>query len=383
MVPFQFEGYTKMLNVQNARCFPWIAQWIARGMLCLFGFFSMTSWGAHSPSSAIKKTSVPPQVTIITSILPLQLLVQDLLDGVDARWVKTSVLVPPDQLPHDYPLKTSDLKSLVSADIVVWVSPMMESFLPDVLSQNPHMVSISIDQLPGAVKSRRLDQDVELDDHNNKKKDGMALAEHDDHHHHHGHGDSDGHLVHDPHLWLSPKNMELLVEALAKKLTVRFESMLGTASSAEDTELKNVLAMLRKNQYQAVSSIRAEVSRIKANLVEYKSKPYWVFHDGYGYFEEALGLSPSAVVTPAVNKPVGIKHVLSLKKQMSTQKIQCVFVEPQLDPRILNTIDSNNSLPRVVIDPMGSQLSEQNTFCRYCDYLQSLGQSYLQCLSHD
>jgi hypothetical protein len=69
------------------------------------------------------------EVRLLTSIKPLQLIAAAVQDDLGSP----EVLLPPGASPHHYALRPSDVRRVREADLLYWVGPDLESFLPRVL----------------------------------------------------------------------------------------------------------------------------------------------------------------------------------------------------------------------------------------------------------
>ncbi|MBA4246051.1 MAG: zinc ABC transporter substrate-binding protein, partial [Pseudomonas sp.] len=69
------------------------------------------------------------EVRVLTSIKPLQLIAAAVQDGVG----KPGVLLPPGASPHHFTLRPSDIRNVREADLLYWIGPDLETFLPRVL----------------------------------------------------------------------------------------------------------------------------------------------------------------------------------------------------------------------------------------------------------
>ncbi|WP_373082516.1 metal ABC transporter solute-binding protein, Zn/Mn family [Zhongshania sp.] len=97
---------------------------IVSGLVLAWMFCNM-AWAADKP-------------VILTSIMPLQLLAQDI--GGDA--VTVDVLAPANVSPHDFQLRPSDMQRLRSADVVLWVGPAMESYLQKAVAEQSNAIAL-------------------------------------------------------------------------------------------------------------------------------------------------------------------------------------------------------------------------------------------------
>ena len=136
------------------------------------------------------------EVNVLTSIKPLQLIAAAVQDGVG----HPEVLLPPNASPHNYALRPSDVRRVQSADLLYWIGPDMEGFLPRVIKGRT-LPSVTVQTLPG-LKLRHFAEDS----HSHEED----AAEHD-------HDHRPGTL--DAHLWLAPDNARVIAAKMAADLS--------------------------------------------------------------------------------------------------------------------------------------------------------------------
>ena len=81
---------------------------------------------------------------VVASVKPLGFIAAAIADGV----TPVKVLLPDGASEHDYALRPSDIKRLQGADLVVWVGPEMEAFMPKAVAQLPAQKSVELSDLP-------------------------------------------------------------------------------------------------------------------------------------------------------------------------------------------------------------------------------------------
>ncbi|HBO2800935.1 TPA: zinc ABC transporter substrate-binding protein [Pseudomonas aeruginosa] len=84
------------------------------------------------------------EVSVLTSIKPLQLVAAAIQDGVG----QPDVLLPPGASPHQYALRPSDVRRLREVQLFYWIGPDLENFLPKVLAGRQG-ASVAVQDLPG------------------------------------------------------------------------------------------------------------------------------------------------------------------------------------------------------------------------------------------
>nr|WP_218643263.1 zinc ABC transporter substrate-binding protein [Pseudomonas gingeri] len=258
---------------------------------------------------------VQAQVNVLTSIKPLQLIAAAVQDGVDTP----EVLLPPGASPHNYALRPSDVRKVQSVDLLYWIGPDMESFLPRVL-KGRSLPTVAVQDLPG-MKLRRFAEDSH-----------SHAEDADEHDHDHRPGSLDAHL------WLSTVN--------ARVIAARMAADLSKADPAN--------AQRYQHNVEAFDGrLDALDARLKARLAGVAKKPYFVFHEAFDYFEDAYGLKHTGVFSVAAEVQPGAQHVAAMRTRLQEVGKTCVFSEPPLRPRLAETMVSGLPVKLAELDALG------------------------------
>jgi len=210
------------------------------------------------------------EVRVLTSIKPLQLIAAAVQDGVAVP----EVLLPPGASPHNYALRPSDVRKVQSVDLLYWIGPDMEGFLPRVLKGRT-LPSVAIQDIPG-LKLRRFAEDSH-----------SHAEDADEHDHDHRPGSLDAHL------WLSPIN--------ARVIAARMAADLSAADPANAARYQSNLSAFE-------GRLDALNARLKQRLAAIAGKPYFVFHEAFDYFEDAYGLKHTGVFSVAAEVQPGARR---------------------------------------------------------------------------
>jgi len=286
---------------------------------------------------------VQADVKVLTSIKPLQLIAAAVQDGVAVP----EVLLPPGASPHHYALRPSDVRKVQSVDLLYWIGPDMEGFLPRVLNGRT-LPSVAVQDLPG-LKLRHFAQDSashEDDDH-----DG------DEHDHDHRPGSVDAHL------WLSPLNARVIAAKMAADL-----------SAADPANA----ARYQSNLKGFNQRLDALDTRLKARLAGVAGKPYFVFHEAFDYFEDNYGLKHAGVFAVAAEVQPGAQHVAAMRTRLQAVGKTCVFSEPPLRPRLAETLVAGLPVKLAELDALGGYTPA--TAQGYEQLLEKLGNDLAGCL---
>ena len=280
------------------------------------------------------------EVKVLTSIKPLQLIAAAVQDGVAIP----EVLLPPGASPHNYALRPSDVRKVQSVDLLYWIGPDMEGFLPRVLNGRT-LPSVAVQDLPG-MKLRRFAEDSH-----------SHAEEADEHDHDHRPGSLDAHL------WLSPVNARVIATKMAADL------------SAADPDNA---ARYQSNLKAFDERLDALDARLKKRLAGIQGKPYFVFHEAFDYFEDAYGLKHAGVFSVAAEVQPGAQHVATMRARLQEVGKTCVFSEPPLRPRLAETLVAGLPVKLAELDALGGYTPA--TAQGYEQVLEKLGNDLAGCL---
>lgn len=278
-------------------------------------------------------------VKVLTSIKPLQLIAAAVQDGVAVP----EVLLPPGASPHNFALRPSDVRRVQSVDLLYWIGPDMETFLPRVL-KNRTATTVAVQDLPG-MQLRRFAED------------SHSHADEDEHDHDHRPGSVDAHL------WLSTVN--------ARVIAARMASDLASADPAN-------AARYQSNAKAFAARLDALDARLKTRLAGIGDKPYFVFHEAFDYFEAAYGLKHVGVFSVAAEVQPGAQHVAAMRTRLQEVGKTCVFSEPPLRPRLAETLVAGLPVKLAELDALGGYTPA--TAQGYEQVLEKLGNDLAGCL---
>lgn len=298
------------------------------------------------------------EVRVVTSIKPLQLIAAAVQDGVGTP----EVLLPPGASPHHFSLRPSDIRRVREADLLYWIGPDLESFLPKVLEgrSDPSLAVQGIDglHLRHFVEEHRHEDEHaekhgEPDDHD-AHAEGEAKGEHDDLH-------RPGAL--DAHLWLEPGNARMIASRMASDL-----------SAADPANAARYQANFKAFD-QRLSALD---KKLKARLAPLADKPFFVFHEAFDYFEDAYGLKHAGVFAVSAEVPPGARKVANMRSRLESAGPSCVFSEPPMQPRLAQTLSEGLPVRLAELDALGFDLKVEAS--GYERLLESLGNDLADCL---
>ena len=294
------------------------------------------------------------EIKVVTTIKPLHSLVANVMEGVG----EPSLIIEGSTSPHSFTLKPSHAKLLEEADIIFWVGEGIETFM-----ERP---------LESIVKKAEVISFMELESINKLKfREESIFEDHDDHDDHDGHDEHDdeheGHDDHghahgefDAHIWLDPMN--------AKEMVLEIVHELSHLDPANEDKY-NVNA---KATNLALDEMIDDISQ-SIN----KDAKFVVFHDAYQYFEERFGVRAAGALTLNTDVLPGAKQIDEIQDVIKDRGINCIFSEPQFNPKIISTIAQDTNIKTGVFDPLGANIDSDKSL--YFKLINNLSEELKDC----
>jgi len=234
------------------------------------------------------------------------------------------ILVPDGMSPHDYSLRPSDIGKIRQADKVLWAGDHMEPFLAKFAKQADN-------------SSQWLDATHLMED--------MGL------------------YGSDPHVWLSP---ELAIE-ISKRI-----SAWNPAVEAKGIE------QAEQDQLVFANDLTALVASSKAQLAPLKHHGFFVFHQAYDYWFQAIDIEQLGAFTLSPERKPGARHVQNMRNQLQNKEVTCVLSEPQFSPALINTVVNGLPIQQGELDPLAG--TSVLTKTAYIDWLSDMTKTLVECL---
>ncbi len=302
---------------------------------------------------------------VVTSIKPLGFIAAAIAEGV----TPVEVILPDGASEHDYALRPSDLRRIKNADLLVWVGPQMEAFLPkasELLAADRNLV---LQNLPSV--STLLVTGDDDDDHDNTHENYQDVKHAADNPAVHGEmsekqmnaSSISSHAKYNMHLWMSPVIAKLAAQAIHDRLSQL---------------LPGKKELLDKNLVSFDRHLAESDAQITEQLATVKNKGFFVFHDAYTYFEQHYGLHALGHFTVNPELQPGAKKLDQIKSQLIANKAVCVFAEPQFRPTVIQTVASGTNVHIGTLDPLGMNIAVSKD--SYATFLKQLATQYSDCL---
>ena len=277
---------------------------------------------------------------VVASIKPVHSLVAAIMKGAG----QPAIILNGSGSPHSHNLKPSKAILLAKANMIFWIGPELEAFLQKSINTiGASAISVELGKLDGLNKIPNRD----FDDFENPSR----SAEHD-------HGTTD------PHIWLDPENAKIMALNIATTLAHADPDNAATYKSNA-----NILLIQLDNLSKETS----------AKLATIKGEPFFTHHDAFQYFEARFGLtSKGALISNAEIVP-GARHIAQITKKLKTLGAICLFTEPQLSQKLINSLAQDTNIKIAQLDPLGTNI--KNGAELYFVLIRTMTKSFYDCLS--
>ena len=279
---------------------------IVIGLVLVVGFAAVVGYLSFKQNEDDQKG----KVVIVVSIAPQR----EFAKAVGGDNVKVTSMVPPGQEPHGYEPTIGQMKDLSDADIYFKMGSGVEfeeTWMYDFEEQNRDMRIV--DGSKGVV---------------------LIPMEY-EHEHDHNDTRSTRDEKMDPHIWMSPKNIQLMVQNLLEGLM--------------DEDPENA-QYYQGNADDYLVKLDTLIGNISKGLEPYRGEKFLVYHPAFGYFAHDFGLVQLTIEEEGKEPtPQGLVHVIEQAKE---EGIKVVFVEPQFDKHNAETIAEEIGGKVITLDPL-------------------------------
>ncbi|MFN4311863.1 MAG: metal ABC transporter solute-binding protein, Zn/Mn family [Ferrovibrio sp.] len=284
------------------------------------------------------QTQTQPKLKAIASFSILA----DIVAEIGGEKVTVATLVPAMGDAHVYQPSPADARAVASADLLVANGLNFETWLDRLVSAS-------------GFKGRRI-----------VAAQGIKPRQLGDHHHHHGHGHGHGHgpggapdddhddAKDDPHVWHDLQRMQAYVANIANGLAAADPvnaDYYRTRGQAYAAQLREI------DQWAAVEFARLPKAYRKAISQ----------HDAFGYLADRYQIEFLAPQGMSTESEASAEAVARLIRQIKRQRIQAVFFENVVNPRLIEQIAKEAKVKvggRLYSDALSAPGGEADSFVK-------------------
>jgi len=236
------------------------------------------------------------------------------VENIGRDKVDVTVMVPPGASPHTYEPTPSQMASLAEAELYAKVGSGVEfelTWMDKLIAQNKDMLVVDCSQGIGL-------QEMTAPDENEEEHGGT-----------------------DPHIWMSPRNAQVMVQNIAS----------GLIQIDPDNS-----AYYKQNRDAYLQELAQLDQDIRDGLSGVKNRVFMVYHPAFGYFVRDYDLTMLPIEAEGKEPtPAGLQHLIEQAKE---HNVSVVFAEPQFNPQSAKVIADAIDGRVVFIDPLARDYVE-------------------------
>jgi zinc transport system substrate-binding protein len=278
---------------------------------------------------------------VVTTFYPMYDFAKNVV-GADG---KVDLLIPSGTEPHDWEPSPKDIAKIEDADVFVYNSDSMETWVPKVLK--------SIDTKK--VKIVEASKGIQL-------MEGVAEEEEDTH------ADENHKHPPDPHVWLDP--------VLAQQEVANIKNALVEVDQEHKQDYE-------KNADAFTAKLKDLDNLFRATLDKATRKEFVTQHAAFGYLAKEYGLTQISIAGLSPDQEPSPAKLAELQKYVKDNNIKIIYFEEVASPKVAKALANETGAKTVVLSPIeGITKEEQAKGIDYIKYmkknLDALKQSVMQ-----
>lgn len=281
------------------------------GMLLILVVFTLTACGQTKET---EKSGKDDTIKVVTTFYPMY----DFAKNVVGDAGEVELLIPAGTEPHDYEPSAKDIAKITDADVFVYNSGELETWVKDVL-ENVDKNKVTVVEAAGSI-------------------DLMAGAEHDDEEADDHDGHDHNHEL-DPHVWLDPVLAQKEVEAIRDALVKKYPEQ-------KEVFEKNSAAYLEK-----LADLDTEYKEAFANA---QNKTFVTQHAAFGYLAKQYGLTQESIAGISPDQEPSPSRLAELKKYIEENNVPVIYFETSASSKVANTLAKETGVELAVLNPLES-----------------------------
>jgi zinc transport system substrate-binding protein len=251
-------------------------------------------------------------IKVAVSILPQERFVRE----VGGNLVEVLAMIPAGASPANYQPTPNEMTKLSEADLYfsIGVSTERANILPKIEDMNEEITLVSLEKEVAKVYHPLTMKDHEHEDREISSEDLVDA---------------------DPHIWLSPKRVMLMVEIIRDSLV---------EIDGDNSEI------YKENAGEYIEKLKDLDARLKEVFNELDKKSFIIYHPSYGYFADDYGLEMVTVEEEGKVATVDrLKDIIDFARE---KDIKVIFYQEEFDASQAETIAKEIGGTAVEVSPL-------------------------------
>lgn len=272
------------------------------------------------------------KLKVVTTFYPMY----DFTKNVAGDKASVEMLIDAGTEPHDYEPSAKDIAKIEAADVFVYNSADMETWVPSMLKSLDSKKLTVVDASKGITLAEGIEEGEEHD-HEHEEE-----AEH--------------HHEHDPHVWLSP--------VLAQKEVTNIQQGLEKADKSNASTYK-------AGAEKYIEKLKALDSDYKTAFAGAKQRDFVTQHAAFQYLALEYDLHQVAIAGLSPDQEPSPARLAELQKHIQDNHIKTIYFEEVASPKVAETLANETGANLEVLSPIeGITAEEQEKGMDYISYMQ-------------
>lgn len=291
----------------------------SQAVLLLLGSLLLFPIGLHA------EEKIPVVVT-----LPV---LKDFTEQVGGPYVEVKSLITGLESEHTYTPKPSDILAVKRADLLVKIGLGLEIWVNSLIknADRPDLKIVTTSDGVGLIRDH-----AERNDHD--RRDETIDRQH---------AFKEQHTMGNPHIWLDPENAKIMVRHITEGLID-----VDPAHKAE----------YMRNQSRYIKELESLESDLKKQVSQLANRNIVTHHPAWPYYARRFGFVIKGDILTQVGTEPSAKHMGDLIKLMEREKVKVIVSEPQLNPKIPQTLAEETGAAVVVLSPLPGAVPGTETY---------------------
>lgn len=257
---------------------------------------------------------------VAVSIVPQETFVK----AVAGDSVEVVTMIPPGNSPANYQPTPQQMQKLSQASVyfAIGVQTEVANILPRIRDINENIKLVSLENQVAEVYAERFFEDGDDDEHEEENE-------------------HENHAGRDPHIWLSPIRVRVMIEEIKDQLI------------EIDPENKEIY---EKNAADYVTRLDEVDHEIRTTLNGLEKQAFIVYHPSFGYFADDYDLEMIAIEESGKEATAQrLQHVIDLAKEKG---IKFIFYQAEFDSQQAQTIVQEIGGEAIMVEPLSPDYIE-------------------------
>lgn len=258
---------------------------------------------------------------------------KDFTEQIGGSYVEVKSLITGLESEHTYTPKPSDLLAIKKAKLLVKIGLGLEIWVNTLIknADRPDLEIVTTSDGVGLIRDHGERKEPE---HREKSIDKQ-------------HAFKEQHTMGNPHIWLDPENAKIMVRHIT-------EGLIDIDPAHKGDYLHNQSRYIKELE-ELEAELKKRVSRLpNRNIVTH--------HPAWPYYARRFGFVIKGDILTQVGTEPSAKHLGELIKLIEKEKVKVIVSEPQLNPKIPQTLSQETGAKVVVLSPLPGALPKTETY---------------------